>query len=69
MNQLDQPAVRAAPAKFRLDPVDGKLAGVCSGIANYFGIDPIVVRVIFVAGTLAFGSFALLYLAIWLLAD
>ena len=27
---------------------DKKLAGVCGGVANYFGIDPIIVRLIWV---------------------
>nr|MBP9884511.1 PspC domain-containing protein [Chitinophagales bacterium] len=36
--------------------------GVCSGIANYFDIDPTIVRVLFVFGFLVFGSGLLLYL-------
>ena len=59
-----------APSKFRLDRRDGKIGGVCGGIARYFGIDSIIPRLVFVAGTiLGFGSFLLIYLAIWLLAD
>jgi phage shock protein PspC (stress-responsive transcriptional regulator) len=54
----------------RLDKQDGKVAGVCAGLANYFGMDPLVMRLIFVAGTLiGFGSFIIVYLLIWLLAD
>ncbi|MBD3728861.1 MAG: PspC domain-containing protein [Sphingomonadales bacterium] len=65
----ERPAV--APAKsFRLDRADGKLLGVCGGIANYFGIDPMIVRIGFVAGTLiGFGSLILVYLGIALVAD
>ncbi len=56
--------------KFRLDSEKGKLMGVCAGLANYFGVDPLVLRIVFVAGTiLGFGSFILIYLAIGLLAD
>lgn len=73
MTQLDRKndAVRPAGGKqFRLDKARGKVAGVCGGIANYFGIDPLIVRVIFAVGAVAgFGSFVLIYLAIWLLAD
>jgi len=59
-----------APAKFRLDRTGGKVFGVCSGLANYISVDPMLVRLTFVAGTLlGFGSFALIYLAIALLAD
>jgi phage shock protein C len=41
--------------------------GVCSGLAEFFGIDPIVVRLVFVAGTLLwFGTFLLLYLIMFI---
>lgn len=57
-------------AGFRLDKTNAKLFGVCAGIGNHFGIDPLLVRIGFVAGTLlGFGSFALIYLAIALIAD
>jgi phage shock protein C len=52
------------------DRTNGKFLGVCAGVANYFGIDPLVVRLIFVAGTLlGFGSLALVYVIIAVLAD
>lgn len=64
-------AVRPAGGKkFRLDKANGKVAGVCGGIARYFGLDPLIVRIVFAVGAVAgFGSFILIYLAIWLLAD
>jgi phage shock protein PspC (stress-responsive transcriptional regulator) len=58
-----------APAKFRLDRVDGKVFGVCAGLGNYMGVDANIIRLVFVAGTIfGFGSFVLIYLAIALLA-
>ena len=55
---------------FHLDKYNGKVFGVCSGIANYFGINTTLVRVGFVLGTLiGFGSLILVYLAIALIAD
>jgi phage shock protein C len=47
---------------------EGRLvAGVCSGIGEYAGIDPTVVRLIFVALTLVTaGVFVLVYLAAWI---
>jgi phage shock protein PspC (stress-responsive transcriptional regulator) len=58
-----------SPTGFRLDQANGKLAGVCSGIANYFNMDPLIVRLIFAVGAIAgFGSFIVIYLAVWLLA-
>ena len=69
MSQLDRPT-SGAPAKFRLDRAQGKVFGVCAGLARYMNVDPMIVRVVFVAGAiLGFGSFILIYLAIALLAD
>lgn len=42
------------------------VAGVAGGLAHYFGIDPILVRVAFVVFTLAGGSGVLAYLILWL---
>ena len=71
MSALDRrPAGSGAPAGFRRDRDNGKVFGVCAGIANYTDVDPMIVRLAFVAGTiLGFGSFVLVYLAIALLAD
>ena len=38
------------------------LGGVCSGIAAYFGIDPVIVRVLFIVSGIGF----LLYLLLWI---
>ena len=55
---------------FHLDKTNAKLMGVSGGIANYAGIDPIVVRIGFVLGALvSFGTAALIYIAIGLIAD
>ena len=70
MKDLDRKPSGGVPGKFRLDKPNGKFLGVCSGLANHFGIDPTIVRLIFVLGTLiGFGSFILIYLVIALLAD
>ena len=42
-------------------------AGVCGGLGNYFGVDPTLVRVIFVILSLTFGSGLLIYLVLWLI--
>jgi len=41
---------------------DKKVAGVCSGIADYFGIDPTVVRIGWIVFMLAGGSGILAYI-------
>ena len=46
---------------------DGRLvAGVCAGLAAYFGIDPTLVRLAFVFLTVFGGFGILLYLGAWL---
>lgn len=54
---------------FALDRTQGKIFGVCGGIANYLGVNPLVVRLAFVLGAFfSVGTVALVYLAIALLA-
>jgi phage shock protein C len=67
MSALDHRPTGASPRKLGLDRENGKIGGVCSGIARYAGIDPLVVRLLFVIGTVAgFGSLLLVYLVMWL---
>jgi phage shock protein PspC (stress-responsive transcriptional regulator)/type II secretory pathway pseudopilin PulG len=59
-----------APAKhppLRRDVEDGIVAGVCSGIAKRYGIDPIILRVVLGAATLAGGTGLIVYLLAWAL--
>ena len=46
---------------------DRMIAGVCSGIARRFGIDPTIVRIAFVASLLLPGPQILIYLIAWIL--
>jgi phage shock protein C len=40
--------------------------GICGGIAEFFAIDPMIVRLVFVLGALlGFGSFILIYLVMF----
>jgi phage shock protein PspC (stress-responsive transcriptional regulator) len=45
----------------------GLIAGVCKGIADHFGIDPILVRIVFVVITFFGGAGVIAYAAAWLL--
>lgn len=66
MSDLDP---RQHGSGLRLDKANGKLMGVCAGLANKFDVDPIWIRLLFVTGTLVgFGSFILIYLLIALIA-
>ena len=46
----------------RLVKKDKKIFGVCGGLGEYFDIDPTVIRVLFLASALLFGSGVLLYI-------
>ena len=41
---------------------DKKICGVCGGIAEYFDVDPTLIRVIWIVFSLAYGSGILAYL-------
>lgn len=43
------------------------LGGVCGGLAEYFNLDPTLVRVLFVALTVLGGAGPLIYLAMWII--
>jgi phage shock protein PspC (stress-responsive transcriptional regulator) len=46
---------------------DRMIAGVCSGIARHFNLDPTIVRIAFVASLFLPGPQILIYLIAWLL--
>jgi phage shock protein PspC (stress-responsive transcriptional regulator) len=65
--ELPPPPLRPpAPRPLRRSNSDRVIAGVCGGTAEYFAIDPIIVRLGFVALALLGGSGVLLYLIAWL---
>jgi phage shock protein C len=45
---------------------DRMVAGVCSGVATYFKIDPTLVRLLFVIFALAGGPGLLAYIVLWI---
>src|SRR5436309_10992978 len=65
---MDSMASAASPVRaVRRDPERRVVAGVCAGIARYFGIDPLLVRIAFIAAAAAGGIGVVLYGAAWLL--
>ena len=71
MTRIKQMENNMTPSRnFRLDKVNGKFMGVCSGIANYTGWDVNLIRIgVVLATVFAWGSLALVYLAVGLIAD
>jgi phage shock protein C len=53
------------------DPVNGKLTGVCAGLANYFGLEVWLVRILVISAALLGGSFLVLlaYVAMSLMLE
>ena len=45
---------------------DRHVAGVCGGLAEYFNIDPTLVRLIFVVLTILSGPGLILYIVLWI---
>lgn len=43
------------------------LGGVCGGLAEYFNVDPVIIRLIWAAAVLFYGSGILLYIIAWVI--
>jgi phage shock protein C len=54
------------PKRFYRNTTDKKIAGVAAGLADYFDIDPLLVRLIFVILALAGGGGVLIYIILWI---
>jgi phage shock protein PspC (stress-responsive transcriptional regulator) len=54
--------------KFYRDVDEKMLAGVCSGIAAYTGVDVTIIRIVFVALAFAYGTAIFAYFLIWIIA-
>jgi phage shock protein PspC (stress-responsive transcriptional regulator) len=48
------------------DPYDKVIGGVCSGLAHYFGIDPVIIRLIMVVLFLTVGIGFIAYIIAWI---
>lgn len=49
------------------NPDDKVIGGICSGISAYFGIDPVVIRLLFVLLIFFGGTGIILYLILWII--
>ena len=47
---------------------DKKIAGVCAGVANYFDVDPTIVRVIWGVLAFCYGAGIVAYIILWIIA-
>lgn len=53
--------------KLYLSSTNKKIGGVCGGIAEYLGIDPTIIRILWVIFAFAVGSGILAYIIAWML--
>jgi phage shock protein PspC (stress-responsive transcriptional regulator) len=49
------------------NPKDKIIGGVCSGVANYFDMDPVIVRLVFAAMLFTFGVGLFAYILAWII--
>jgi phage shock protein PspC (stress-responsive transcriptional regulator) len=61
---MNEPSSNGTKRLYR--PRDGRVvAGVCAGLAAYFGVDPTLVRLAFALATVFGGLGVLIYLCAW----
>jgi phage shock protein C len=56
------------PKRYLRSKTDRVFAGVCGGLAEYFSIDPLLIRLLFVVLALAGGGGVLIYIILWIVA-
>jgi phage shock protein C len=54
------------PKRFYRSSTDRKLGGVSAGIAEYFNMDPLLIRLLFIILVVAGGSGVLIYIILWI---
>ncbi len=54
------------PRKLYRSRSESMIAGVCGGLANYFGMDPTIMRLIFLLLLFLGGNGLLIYLILWI---
>ena len=53
--------------KVKRDSYNGILCGVCEGLGEYFSIDPVIIRLMFIATSLMLGGGILTYIIAWII--
>jgi phage shock protein C len=60
------PQAVAAPKRLMRSSRDKKIAGVCAGLAEYFELDPTIVRVVWLLAIFFAGTGFLVYVILWI---
>lgn len=48
-------------------PKRGKIAGVCEGLGEYFEMDPVILRIVFLLLLLVVGGGLITYIVFWII--
>jgi len=59
--------VKGGPKRLYRSGREKILGGVCGGIAEYLGVDPVIIRLLWVIGTFAWGFGILAYIIAWII--
>lgn len=62
----EETSIPSGTKRLYLDKDRAMIAGVCSGLGHYFGIDPIIFRILFIASIFAGGAGLIAYIILWL---
>ncbi|MFH1119094.1 MAG: PspC domain-containing protein [Bacteroidota bacterium] len=60
-------AQQRTTGKIYRDPVNRKVGGVAAGLSAFLGIDPLWLRLVFIASTMLYGSGPVIYIVLWLI--
>jgi phage shock protein PspC (stress-responsive transcriptional regulator) len=58
---------RSSARRIYRDPDNRVLGGVCGGLGAYMGVDPIILRIIFIVAFFGFGIGFFIYLILWII--
>jgi phage shock protein C len=56
-----------APKRLMRSSTDKKIAGVCGGFAEYFDLDPIIIRLCWLLAVLCGGTGVIAYIVLWII--
>ena len=59
--------VKKVKRLYRASGQDSMIAGICAGIANYFEIDPVLVRLLWILFAFGYGAGVLAYIIAWII--
>jgi phage shock protein C len=62
-----RPQGNRAPKRLMRVQKDRKIAGVCTGFGDYFNVDPVIFRLVFLGLVVAGGAGILIYLIAWII--